>query len=449
MVIFCLWVVLSCAAAYFIFIPGFKGRTVPGQEIRALATLLIGLTFFLVTISWVKTTQKLHDSWKYITIGGLLAVIWASLQAYYISRGVDFYPDWMNRIQSALVVLSPQYTPRFNRVNGLTYEASWFAHQMVMLYLPIWIAATYHKTSAFRFRILHISLENILLVVGVALFFLSSPRIGLISFLLMVFYLAIRFTLLIFNKITKFLSAKLSDGEGDASHRRRPWISIITAAGIAAVYTLVVAGVFYIALQRDYRLGTVISEPPTRQEIINLLRLDQPTILELSRRFMFMERTVYWLNGWNVFNQFPITGVGLGNAGFFFPQLAPALGWASFEIRSVLFYLTQLPNIKSFWFRLLAETGIIGFSIFIAWLYVLFQASRHSQHSQNKTIRTLALAGLLSLLAFIGEGFSIDSFAMPYLWVMAGLIAANALVYRQSILQAPGQAESNYASDGE
>jgi hypothetical protein len=134
-----------------------------------------------------------------------------------------------------------------------------------------------------------------------------------------------------------------------------------------------------------------------------------------------------------VFNQFPWLGVGLGNAGFFFPSLAPPMGWATFEIRNVLFYLTQLPNVKSFWFRLLAETGIIGFSVFISWLYMLFQSSRLSQHSQYSAIKTLALAGQLSLLAFIGEGFSIDSFAMPYLWIMAGLIAAMGLLVRQEI----------------
>ncbi len=90
----------------------------------------------------------------------------------------------MSQIQSWLVVRSPSFTTTFGRVNGLTYEASWFAHQMVMIYLPLWIAASYSKTSAFKFRVFHISVENILLVFGLGAFFLSSPRIGLVSFLL-------------------------------------------------------------------------------------------------------------------------------------------------------------------------------------------------------------------------------------------------------------------------
>ena len=196
------------------------------------------------------------------------------------------------------------------------------------------------------------------------------------------------------------------------------------------VYIVVLIGVFFFAVQRDWRLNILVTDPPTFKEIVGVLTLDQNTILTLSHRFIFLERTVYWFSGWNVFNQYPWLGVGLGNAGFFFPKLAPAIGWATFEIRNVLFYLTQLPNVKSFWFRLLAETGLVGFSIFITWLYVLFQSSKFSQRNPSRTIKTFALAGQLALLAFIGEGLSIDSFAMPYLWVIAGLIAAIAMIYR-------------------
>ncbi len=431
LIAFFLVAVISCAAAFFFFIPGFKGKSVPAQEVRALFTLAVGLTFFLVTTSWVKSIKRLQNSWKYITIGGILVVAWAGLQAFYIFQQAESYPSWMNQIQSWLSVRSPQYSPRYGRVNGLTYEASWFAHQMVMLYLPIWIAATYHKTSAFKFRFFHISAENVLLVMGVGVFFLSSPRIGLLSLLLVLLYLFLRITLAIYRRLVEYISRGQITRPAGSIRIHSSWIKLLTGLSIFAVYTLVLVGVFYFAVQRDWRLGALVSNPPTTKELVGLLTLDQNTLLKLSQRFIFLERMVYWLNGWNVFNQYPWLGVGLGNAGFFFPKLAPAMGWATFEIRNVLFYLTQLPNVKSFWFRLLAETGIIGFSVFITWIYVLFQSTRLSLHSQNSTVKTLAFAGQLSLLAFIGEGFSIDSFAMPYLWVMAGLIASIALISRR------------------
>ncbi len=183
LVVFTLMAIISCAAAYFFYVPGFKGKSLPGQEIRGLITLAVGITFFLVITSWVKNTETLKKSWKYITIGGIISLIWTAIQAYFILRHANEYPYWLNQIQSWFVITPVSFTPKYGRVNGLTYEASWFAHQMVMIYLPIWIAASYHKTSAFKLRVFHISVENVLLVFGLVTFFLSSPRIGLISFL--------------------------------------------------------------------------------------------------------------------------------------------------------------------------------------------------------------------------------------------------------------------------
>jgi hypothetical protein len=431
--LFTLVVILSCAAAYFFYIPGFKGKSIPVQEIRALFTLFVGLTFYLVTTTWVKNTDKLIKSWQYITIGGIISLVWTGFQAYFILQHAEQYPQWIDQIQSWFVVQSPAFSARFGRVNGLTYEASWFAHQMVMIYLPIWIAATYHRSSAFKIRVFHISLENVLLIFGLIAFILSSPRIGLLSFFLMIIYIFIRVNVEFHRKIVDRVTKQKFILQRVPPNIRKTTIRVVTSVLILFVYVLCFAGVFFLLIQRDWRLSLLVSQPPSLRELIGIFTLDQDTLLDLSRRFVFLERMVYWFNGWNIFNQYPWLGVGLGNAGFFFPKFAPAIGWATFEIRNVLFHLSQLPNVKSFWFRLLAETGLVGFSIFLSWLYVLFQSSRFSHHHQDATVGTFALAGQLALLAFIGEGFSIDSFAMPYIWVIAGLIAAIAMIYRREI----------------
>jgi len=163
--VFTLVVIISSAAAYFLAIPGFKGKTVSGQEIRALFTIAVGLTFYLVTTTWVRDIDKLKNTWKYITIGGILTLVWTLPQVFYILKHADQYPPWLDQLQSWFVIITPSFSPRYGRINGLTYEASWFAHQMVLIYLPIWIAATYHKTSAFKFRLFKISIENILNIV--------------------------------------------------------------------------------------------------------------------------------------------------------------------------------------------------------------------------------------------------------------------------------------------
>ena len=435
---FTLAAIISCAAAFFIFIPGFKGKSVPGQEVRSLLTMAVGIIFYLVTTTWIKNPDKLKNTWKYITIGGIISLAWTGVQAFYILRQVNEYPLWLDRVQSLLVVHSVAFSSKYGRVNGLTYEASWFAHQMVIIYLPIWIAASYYRTSAFSFRIFRISIENILLIFGLIAFFLSSPRIGLVSLLLMTVYVFMRLNLVIHHRIVDRISHSKQFLKRDTPKYHKTLIQFLTSASIILAYVLILAGVVFFAIQRDWRLTTLMNNPPTVSEIVGLLTLDQNTLLEVSHRFIFLERMVYWLNGWNVFNHYPWFGVGLGNAGFFFPQYAPSMGWATFEIRNVLYYLTQLPNVKSLWFRLLAETGLVGFSLFITWLYILFQSSRFSQHNQDAAIKTFGFAGQLALLAFIGEGLSIDSFAMPYIWVMAGIIAAIAMIYRRELLnQAP------------
>jgi hypothetical protein len=433
LVVFSLVAIISCAAAYIFFIPGFKGKTVPGQEIRALFTLAVGITFFLVTATWVKNPARLKNTWKYITIGGVISLVWTGIQAYFIFKQYNAYPGWVNQIESWLVIHSPSFYPNTGRVSGMTYEASWFAHQMVIVYLPIWIAATYQRTSAFSFRVSRLSLENILVVLGLVAFFLSSPRIGLVSLLLVAVYLFMKLNVVFKRWVVGQLSKTrlVTDLSTPDSHHKL--INTIASTSIFVLYILILGGVIGFAIQRDWRLTTLVSEPPSLNDIVGVLTLDENTLLNLSHRFIFLERMVYWMNGWNVFNLHPWLGVGLGNAGFFFPQLAPALGWSSSEIRNVLYYFTQLPNVKSLWFRLLAETGLVGFSVFIAWLFTLFQSSRFSQHHADATTKTLAFAGQLALLAFIGEGLSIDSFAMPYFWVMAGLIAGSAMMFRQQI----------------
>jgi hypothetical protein len=93
----------------------------------------------------------------------------------------------------------------------------------------------------------------------------------------------------------------------------------------------------------------------------------------------------------------------------------------------------SLPNTKSLFVRLLAETGLVGFSIFTLFLYNLWRSARLLLTSQSSTLRWIGLTGQFALLAFVGEGFSIDSFAMPYMWVIAGLISVSALIYRQNL----------------
>jgi hypothetical protein len=430
LVLFSLVALLASALAFFLDIPGYKGRTLPSQELRALVTLVIGLAFYLSFSSWPQNESRLQKTCQWLTIGGIIAIIWTLFQAYFIVRQADQYPAWMLIIQEWLVYISPYFATPGSRVTGFTYEASWFAHQMVILYIPLWLAATYQRSSAFKFRFIHLSLENILLVLGVGLFFMTSPRIGLISFFFMGVFIFLKINLAILRRLVTFISQRRWFKLSHAQSPLRITVTLLTSGLMLVIYAVALAGVIYFASKRDWRMELLVTNPPTWIEIKAFLTLQESVLLSLAHRLAFMERMVYWFTGWHVFNDHPWLGVGLGNAGFFALDQTPSIGWASFEIRALLFRLPYLPNIKSLWVRLFAETGLLGFSIFTAWLVTLFRSARLTLRSKQPILLMIALTGQLSIVALIGEGFSIDSFAMPYYWVAAGLIAAAGYTYR-------------------
>jgi O-antigen ligase len=93
-------------------------------------------------------------------------------------------------------------------------------------------------------------------------------------------------------------------------------------------------------------------------------------------------------------------------------------------------------NIKSFWIRLLAETGIVGFVFFVSWYATLARAGFSAWSSSDPLLRMLGLAGLFMLVGFLAEGFSVDSYALPYLWFGAAMLSAGAFWARRQLREA-------------
>jgi O-antigen ligase len=164
------------------------------------------------------------------------------------------------------------------------------------------------------------------------------------------------------------------------------------------------------------------------REVFSFSFGDENALLRYANQLTFASRLVYWQAGWEVFNRFPWLGMGLGNAGFYFPQTLSGYAWGLVEVRDLMFRSDILLNIKSFWVRLLAETGIIGFTIFAAWLYLIIQTTRRLAHSVRPMSRSLGLAVQFVLIAFLIEGFSVDTFAFPYLWISTGLVTAASFI---------------------
>jgi hypothetical protein len=110
-----------------------------------------------------------------------------------------------------------------------------------------------------------------------------------------------------------------------------------------------------------------------------------------------------------------------------------SLGWALTEVNQNIFKDTSIPNSKSMWSRLLAETGLVGFALLLTWgLFLWYTGSQLSHQSTSQIFPAFGLAVQLVIIGFLVEGFSIDSFALPYLWVTTGLATAAWRIQRQA-----------------
>jgi O-antigen ligase len=161
----------------------------------------------------------------------------------------------------------------------------------------------------------------------------------------------------------------------------------------------------------------------------------------------FAERIAYWEAGLRTFAAHPVLGVGFGNSGFFMQANLPGYAFHLTEIRDLISgQYAGLPNPKNLWIRLLAETGILGFGGFITWWIIMGVAAVRRWRPGRGLSGMIACAGLLGLIAGLGEGFSLDTFALPHTWVLLGLLTH--VVTRSRIDEGPSPSMLQSPSTG-
>jgi len=229
------------------------------------------------------------------------------------------------------------------------------------------------------------------------------------------------------NRAMNHWLSQRSEGSGKVISRTQ---NFITKFGMW-VGLLLVFGVVILAL------GVVFSRiDPRMEQLFNIERLRQFGVLGWASRLSFADRLIYWITGFRVFLAHPWFGVGLGGAGFFYPALVPEFGYGLPEVVRYLFTLNILPNIKNLWVRLLAETGILGFAFYVSWVYLHWRESVQLERSGLSELeRALGFTGKLFILALIMEGFSMDTFGLPYYWIALGLVVAARRISHQAEVQ--------------
>ena len=424
-------VALAVSALAF-FLNGYFTRdlTFFDQSLRAGVTLGIGLSFYLVVSTLALQENYLRQAFIFIYIGGVLLILWTAIEVVMLRKvdRVQELPHWLTSIRSTLAVQTQNvfYT---NRVTGFAYEPSWFVRQFNLVLFPIWLSAVYQRKSLFKFRLWIFQVEDFLMMAGLIVFGFSSPRIGLLAFLASVAFVGLlifgRFHQQVFNWYLKRRKNLTT---------RTTWVRIALAGLMIVVMFGLAAGALtsyvVVASRWDSRYQLLLDQ--FTRGGLEIFPLTETRLIIMSRNLAFFERMVYWFAGWNIFNDYPF-GVGLGNAGFYFFDRMHGLGLGSVEIRNLAYRAGYIPNTKNLWTRLLSETGFVGLAVFLVWLYIIWRSAGLIRKSSSPVMKILGLAGQLFLLAYLVEGFSMDSFAMPYQWVMVGLISAGGLLARREL----------------
>jgi O-antigen ligase len=78
---------------------------------------------------------------------------------------------------------------------------------------------------------------------------------------------------------------------------------------------------------------------------------------------------------------------------------------------------------------LLSETGIAGTLLFGVFVVFVLIGALALMRSRDVRARYLGTAGLMSWLAIMVQGFSLDSFALPTMWVSFGIVGSAARIF--------------------
>lgn len=381
------------------------GVSVSDRILRGLLTLGLGGAIYLTVAIMPRGVEELRASLRWLYFGFILALSWGTLQAIYVLHFNPHYFQFLQKLQAYLSTRKIFY----NRVSGMTYEPNWFAEQISFLLLPWLLAAVLSDHSVFRWRWRRLTIEWILLVWSVFILILTFSRAGLINLIVLLLVGLVFFRL---------------KPRSRHAHRRSllaTWTRRLLEAGAAV---LVCIALVYVAGTRNEFFA----------RIWNYWRVTQERSLgEYFEYIGFGARFMYAEAAYNIYAANPVLGVGLGNYAFYFKEMLPDEFLA--RTPEVLRILTpevgrsRLITPKNLYFRILAETGLLGMAAFLSFLTAILGCALFLWLTPEPQPRYWGMAGLLGFGVFLTAAFSFDSLALPNMWVVFGLTTAAAWVY--------------------
>jgi O-antigen ligase len=378
-----------------------RGQIYSGRAVRALGTLIIGLAFFLCAVWMNKNEEDLCFSMRWILAGLCLDLAWSGLQA------VTFYTGLLDKeaVTHWQLAFSMRELVRSNRISGLAYEPAWLAGQMSTIFLPFLLASALTGFRLTRFR----WVEPVLLGTSLLVLLATYSRGGLLTALG-----AMGLTIVFLGRgsVRAVRGWFLTGFRGRLPSKLMRTSILVGLAGV-------LAGSFLFLGQRDYfrRLWEVNAESLSEY------------IIDINAG----ARGAYTAGALAAYEQYPWTGAGLGASGFFIYHNLP--DWALTTVPEIARQLSPesrlYPNPKNLYVRLLAETGVIGFILFLAFQLQVLGAVLALWRRELPWMRFAATAGMVAWWGITFYNFTQDSLTTPNLWlvpgIMLGLSAGSAL----------------------
>lgn len=384
-----------------------RGTDYWDRAIRAFVTLAIGLSFFLAAAWMNQDEAQVKFSVRWLMVGLAGHLVWGAIQFYGLNNG---YRAELREIQE---LFSVRGLVKNRRISGFAFEPSWLAGQLATLYLPWLVAALLGRwTMGLRRSSVNgfPSFANIILLFGALAALLATySRAGLA-----VVVLASGITVLVAGRGALkaawgwFLAGFRRDVEQSRSGR-------IQAAGVRALLIVVTVAALV-------GTGVFLSD---KGYIARLWTSDMSSFWRYVSSASMGPRVAYAAGAMPAFDANPLTGVGLGASGFWIYRNMPnELLMGEPEIAQALAPNSRLfPNPKNLYVRLLVETGLAGLTLFVAFWLGILADGLSALRRKAAFSRFLGAAAVFTLAALVFQSVSIDSFAMPELWLNLGILA--------------------------
>ena len=368
-----------------------RGQEYAGRAIRAWATLIIGLGFF-VAAAWMNRDQEdLKFTATWLMAGFLMNILWSGVQS------LAFYTPLLEKetVTHWQLAFSMRELVRTNRVSGMAYEPAWLAGQIVTVYLPFFFASLLTRLRMTRFKWLELILLGFGILLLLATFSRGGLLIGVVASLL-TFLIAGRAEL---RAVWSWFFSGFQRGGG--------WLLRI--------------GVLVIVFGAFVGAGLFLSQ---KGYITRIFNTQAESLEEFIIKNSAGARAAYMFGALGAYDKNPISGVGLGASGLYIYDNLP--DWAMTTVPEIARQLSPenrlYPTPKNMYARLLAETGLFGFILYFSFLFSVLGDALMGLKSSKPFLRYLGITGLFSLIAIALYNNTQDSFATPNIWLIPGIV---------------------------